>query len=368
MRATIPARRSGRRRSGGVRRGVLVALAAVALGLGGVAALLFGTTSPPPVDPDWAVEGSSAIPSGSLTVRFTGTSTLLFSDGETKWMVDGWFSRFGARELWRGKIAPDVEAIARGLERNGIGADGNGTLAAVIPVHSHFDHAMDAPEVAKRTGAILLGSPSTANIGRGWGLPESQIRIARSGEPVRFGQFEITLLETRHFEFPDPEVREQALSRPEIEAPLVPPVAAFDYRLGTPYAIHVRHPLGTFLVQGSAGYLEGGLAGREAEVVFLGIGGLGTQTADYRETYWRETVVATGARRIIPVHWDTLMGAIEGPFKGEIRAMGLLSSDGDRTLAFLREKLAASPGLTISTLPRYDEVVLFPAEASTQAP
>lgn len=358
--ASTPSRRAGR-----VLRGLLLALGIVALVLGAVATFLFGTTSPPPVDPAWAVEGSADIPPGSLTVRFTGTSTLLFSDGETKWMVDGWFSRFGASQLLRGRIAPDVEAIARGLERNGIAGDGGGRLAAVIPVHSHFDHAMDAPEVAKRTGAILLGSPSTANIGRGWGLPESQIRIARSGEPVRFGRFEITLLETRHFEFPDPEVREQALARPEIEAPLVPPVAAFDYRLGTPYAIHVRHPLGTFLVQGSAGWVEGGLAGRDAEVVFLGIGGLGTQTADYREAYWRETVVATGARRIIPIHWDTLMGAIEGPFVGEIRAMGLLSSDGDRTLAFLQQKLAASPGLKVATLPRYDEVLLFPGQGAS---
>ena len=38
--------------------------------------------------------------------------------------------------------------IARGLARNEVT-----TLAAVIPVHSHYDHAMDAPEVARRTGA-----------------------------------------------------------------------------------------------------------------------------------------------------------------------------------------------------------------------
>lgn len=331
-------------------------LAIVAVAIAAGSAYLFGTSAPPPVDPAWAVPGSAAIPAGSLTVRFTGTSTLLFSDGETAWMVDGWFSRFGPVQLLRGKIAPDVDAIARGLERNGVDR-----LAVVIPVHSHFDHAMDSPEVAKRTGAILLGSLSTANIARGWGLPESKIQLARPGEPVRFGRFEITLIETRHFEFPDPAVREQALGHPEIDAPLVPPVGAFDYHVGTPYAISVRHPLGRFLVQGSAGYVEGSLAGLDADVVFLGIGGLGTQSADYRETYWKETVTATGAMRVIPIHWDSLMGPIEGPFTGEIRAASFLSSDGDQTLDFLRQKLAGTPGLQISTLPRYDEVELFPA-------
>ena len=36
--------------------------------------------------------------------------------------------------------------------------------------------------------------------------------------------------------------------------------------------------------------------------------------------------------------------------------------------AFLKQKLAASPGLTIATLPRYDEVVLFPASEPPQSP
>jgi L-ascorbate metabolism protein UlaG (beta-lactamase superfamily) len=352
---------ASRGRSPGALRAVLaaVALLGVALAAGGL--FLFGTTAPPPVDPAWAVEGSREIPPGSLTVRFTGTSTLLFSDGETAWMVDGWFSRFGARELFRGEIAPDPEAIARGLERNAVDR-----LAVVIPVHSHFDHAMDAPEVARRTGALLLGSPSTANIARGVDLPEAQIRLAVDREPVSFGRFEITLIETRHFEFPDPAVREQALEDPEITAPLVPPVGAFDYRLGTPYAIHVRHPLGRFLVQGSAGYVEGGLAGFDADVVFLGIGGLGTQTADYREAYWRETVTLTGARRVFPIHWDSLMGPIEGPFTGERRIATFLSGDGDRTLDFLKQKEATIPGLRFATLPRYEEVVLFPARLSTR--
>ena len=58
----------------------------------------------PPVDPAWAVSGSTQIPAGAVTVRFTGTSTLLFSDGETNWMVDGWFSRPGPFSLLFGKI------------------------------------------------------------------------------------------------------------------------------------------------------------------------------------------------------------------------------------------------------------------------
>lgn len=333
---------------------VLASLLTVVLLALGLALFLLNTYSPLPVDPEWAVAGDAEIPPGAVTVRFTGTSTLLFSDGRTHWMVDGWFSRFGPVALMAGEIAPDVAAIEQGLARNGVES-----LAAVIPIHSHFDHAMDAPEVARRTGAILLGSESTANIGRGWGLPEAQIRVAVDREPVRLGLFTLRLIETNHFEFPDPEVRARALGDPNIDEPLVPPVGAFDYKVGQPYAIHVSHPKGRFLIQGSAGYEVGGLEGLRADVVFLGVGGLGTQTVDYRETYWYETVTRTRAKHVIPIHFDSLTAPIEGPFVGEVRAASFLSSGADLTRAFLEAKQAALIGLRYTTLPRYDEVVLF---------
>lgn len=145
-----------------ISRIVLWALAAIVIAVAGSAWYFLNTYEAPPVEPAWAVEGSQEISEGSVTVRYTGTATLVFSDGETTWMTDGWFSRPGPLALLYGKIEPDLAAITRGLARNQVE-----DLAAVFPVHSHFDHAMDAPEVAKRTGALLLGSESTANIGRG---------------------------------------------------------------------------------------------------------------------------------------------------------------------------------------------------------
>ena len=336
-----------------MKRGLLWGLGLVALALFG-SALFLSSYTPPAVDPAWSVRGANEIPQGAVTVRYTGTSTLLFSDGQTSWMIDGWFSRPGLIELLFGEIEPDLEAIEYGLAQNEVDR-----LAVVIPVHSHYDHAMDAPEVAQRTGAILLGSESTANIARGWGLSESQIQIAENRQPVQFGQFTITLIETRHFQFPDPAIAERALGNPAIREPVIPPVPALDYRLGQPYAVHVSHPLGSWLIQGSAGYIQGGLEGYPSEVVFLGTGGLGTQTAEYREIYWDETVERVGAKRIIPVHWDSLTGPIQGPFTGPSRAASFLSDDGEKNLSFLKAKESEDPALRFETLPRYDPVILF---------
>jgi len=172
----------------------------------------------PSVDPARALSASIERSRRAVTVRYSGTSTPLFSDRVTHWMVDGWFSRFGPLDVLFSEMGPDVNAVARGLENNQIEDS-----AVVIPTHSHFDHAMDAPEVARRTGAVLLGSESTANIARGWGLSEDQIRVAVSGESIHCGDFTIALIDTQHFAFPNPALAKQALSDPMITAPLTGP-------------------------------------------------------------------------------------------------------------------------------------------------
>ncbi len=318
---------------------------------------LFETFEAPPVDPNWAIAPSPRVEAGDVTVRYTGCATLVFSDGDTQIVIDGWFSRPGVFSLVGGTVEPDLDAIERGLAANAL------TEAAVVfAVHSHYDHAMDAPEVARRTGALLMGSASTAMIGRGWGLPEAQIRLAEDREPVRFGAFTVTPIASRHFQFADPAVRERALADPTITEPLVPPVGLFEYKVGQPYALLIEHPQGRVLIQGSAGFIEGSLADVEADVVLLGIGGLGSQSPDYRETYWRETVEASGATRVIPIHWDGLTSPIEGPFRGARRIVALVVGTGEGSLAFMKQKEAERPDLSIETLPRFDPVVLFAAQ------
>ena len=332
----------------------LIFTGCVLLVLAGLLVYGFAVYTRPPVDPAWQLEAGAPVSARAVSVRFAGTATLLFSDGETTWMTDGWFSRPGPLRLLLGDIAPDPEAVERGLAAMGVD-----TLSAVLPLHSHYDHAMDAPEVARRTGALLLGSESTANIGRGWGLAESRIKVLVDRQPISLGKFVITPIESRHFEFPNPAIRERVLGQPRIASPLVPPARALDYCVGKAYVLHVSHPRGSFLIAGSAGFVEGALEGLRADLVFLGVGGLGSQTPQYRERYWRETVSPVAPARLIPMHYDSLTAPLEGPFRGQVAAMALLAGGSKSTLAFLREKEEANPQIEFQTLPRFAEVVLF---------
>ncbi|MCL6417467.1 MBL fold metallo-hydrolase [Aestuariirhabdus sp. Z084] len=310
---------------------------------------------PPPIDEQWLIASPTSHNNNAVTVRFSGTSTLLFDDGDTAWMVDGWFSRPGALRLLFGTIAPDLEAIEYGLQANQVS-----TLAAVFPVHSHYDHAMDSPEVAKRTGAVLLGSEATANIGRGWNVPETQIRVVENRQPIKLGNIIVTPIESRHFDFRDPQVRKRLLERPDIDKPLVPPVKAFDYRLGKVYVLHVTHPRGSWLIVGSAGSKPGSLAGIKADTVFLGVGGIGSQSAAYREAFWKETVGQVTPQRVIPIHYDSLLAPITDPIRGPSVAENLFAGGLEETRHFLQKKAADHPAIEFKVLPKFDKVVLYP--------
>ena len=307
-----------------------------------------------PVDPAWELPAAEAIPEGAVTVRFAGTTTLLVSDGETDFMFDGWFSRPGPITLLTSEFSPDLANIEYGLDAMDVDS-----LAAVLPVHSHYDHAMDTPEVARRTHAVVYGSEATANIARGWGLPEEQIAVLENRVPLQLGQFTVTPIESVHMLYENPEMVDAIITNSEITEPLVPPATLTDYKLGKAYVFHVEHPKGSFLLVGSAGFIPGLLAGIDVDVIFLGTGGLGTKSDDYRELYWIETVEVTQPERVIPVHYDSLTGPLQGPMTGEVRISGLVAPGAEKTLAFLKAKQAAHPDTGFGTLPRFAPVVLF---------
>ena len=247
-----------------------------------------------------SLEGYARMPQApvgtAIQVRFAGVATLLFDDGETAWMTDGFFSRPSLARTAFTRITPDRAAIDAGLKSLGVVR-----LAAVVPVHSHYDHAMDSPLVAMQTGALLVGSESTLNVGRGLGMPEGRMRRVQPHDRMTFGRWTLTFLASKHV--PLPILREGEVET--IDAPLVPPAHSLKWREGQTWAILVEHPGTTpMLVLGSAGFVPGGLEGRHAGTVFLGVGSAGKQTPEYLSRWWDESVKRVGAKRVIPIHWD----------------------------------------------------------------
>lgn len=260
---------------------------------------------------------------GRFGVTFLGVSTLLLDDGEHALMTDGFFSRPPLLRVGLGKVAPDRTRIDAALARLGLAGTGS-RLRAVLPVHTHYDHALDSAVVAERTGALLVGSRSAARLGHGAGLPEDRIRVIEPGTPMAFGSFDVTAVPSAHC----PPDRYPG----EITEPVVPPVRARAYRCGEAWSLLVGHTSGrTALVQGSAGFVPGALEGHAADVVYLGVGQLGVLDERYVRDYWRHTVEAVGAREVVLVHWDDFFRPLDRP----LRALPYAGDDLDATMRVL---------------------------------
>ena len=114
---------------------------------------------------------ASEATAGSVTVTWLGVSTLLFDDGDTQILIDGFFSRPSLADIiFDRPVVNDAATINYALNEFGMRR-----LAAIIPTHSHFDHAMDVGSVANRSSASILGSASTVAIARGAGVPDASI-------------------------------------------------------------------------------------------------------------------------------------------------------------------------------------------------
>lgn len=253
----------------------------------GVAALR--TLELPPTD---SAEG--------LQLTWLGVSTLVISDGETQLLTDPFVSRPRlAAVLLNQRLHPDESAVKSWVKRLGLE-----NLNAMLVGHSHYDHIQDVGAFGRHTRAMLIGSATSIQIGLGHGIPEQRSLQIQPGEAIRIGEFEILFIASRH--------AGATGGRPlgDVDSPLQPPARASDYKQGGSYSILFRHPQGTLLYHGSAGFVAGALTPYSADVVLLGIALLPDL-----ETYLREVVDAVGAHTVLPVHWDDFTRPLDEPLE-----------------------------------------------------
>ena len=158
---------------------------------------------------------------------------------------------------------------------------------------------------------------------------------------MRFGDFEVTFIRSKHYALP--EAAAASIGK-EILSPLIPPQPSSAYVEGGSYSILIDHPEQSFLVQGSAGSLPGALDAYSADVVLLGIGGLGRMERDYKEGYWRDVVEAVDAKIVVPIHFDDFTRSATAP-------LGAMP-DVPQAFDFLIEK-AGEANVVFALLPYY---------------
>ena len=259
------------RRRGGIARTLTAALL-----LGSVGFLLFAAWTfrhRPYAGPFH--EGGSV---GAVSLRYTGVAGFEISDGQTTILLDPVVTRPRFWELLLRPLEPDTAASRQVFPR----AD------YILVQHAHYDHVIDAPEIAARTGAVVVGSRSVANLMRSRGLPERQIHEVHDGEELQLGSFQARAVKGRHgpiYGIDDP------------MGGLIPADAGrlwfFQYRNDALFNYHLRNEDLSLWTN-----FPGEEQAAPSDVVLF------MADSPLRRETWRTILATTGARTVIPMHFD----------------------------------------------------------------
>jgi L-ascorbate metabolism protein UlaG (beta-lactamase superfamily) len=238
----------------------------------------------------------------TVNIIWLGTAGVSISDGNTSILIDPYVSRFG---LFKIALSLPLQPNKKAVKRWAVSL-GEKNIKAVAVSHSHFDHCVDAPYFAMYSGAPLMGSKSTLNVGRGAGLAENYLQEVIPFQAIKIGAFTLKFIPSNH----GPAFLGRIPYPGTIDKPLIGSRPARDYKLGQTYSILISHQSGTIIHHGSAGFIPGMYEGVVADVVLLGIVGRGDT-----QTYLKNIPLKLGAKIVIPIHFDNFFLPLEKKLK-----------------------------------------------------
>jgi len=225
------------------------------------------------------------LPKG-LELTWIGTAGFrLAYQGVTIW-IDPYVTRLSLADLVRRRVVPpSQEAIGRWIDR----AD------AILVGHTHFDHALDVPAIARRTGCRVYGSQSLANLMGLYRLAEQAV-VVEPHRDYEVGPFKFHFVPSQHSKL------QLGLRVPfggELTCDHVDALTPQAYRCGQVWGLCIEVAGIRIYHQGSADLLEDEIRDRNIDVFLCGISG-----RRFTDRYVRRIVGKLAPRLIVPTHYD----------------------------------------------------------------
>lgn len=227
-------------------------------------------------------------------------------------------------DLWYHRIPPRVDAVLVG--------------------HSHYDHLMDAPIIARLTGAMIVGSASTAAFARAAGVAEDRIVVVPpDGRELTIGDATIRFVPSLHGRI----VAGRVPFPGEVAGVPHLPARLWDYRMGGAFGVRVTLDGVRVYHNGSADLIDAEIEGSPADVLLVGLAGR-QGTRDYLSRLVR--LLSPGL--VVPTHHD----AFFAPLEAGARLLPRVDFDG-----FLTEMKRLAPAARVIT-PGYEDVAIVPRD------
>lgn len=262
-----------------------------------------------------------------VKVTFYGTSSLLIADQEEALLIDGFFSRPEFPNFMFSRLAQrDINEIKSIIDSSLVSEQKdkpNKKLRNVVAMHSHHDHAMDSPCIANAYAANLIGSQSSINIHcerepvkHSYIVPELKPANPLYRVPLPASvtnKFGVTMLLSQHGDYHCSPASWFLGIGKKIKHPLQMPKYIAKLKEGQSYSALVEHPHSglRMLIHGSPGFEDGVIhratLNNPVDWLFLSIGGLARieeNDAGFAEEYFKQTIDASGAKYVVPIHWD----------------------------------------------------------------
>ncbi|ADB51409.1 MBL fold metallo-hydrolase [Conexibacter woesei] len=289
-----------------------------------------------------------ALPAG-LTVDWLGVSGYRLTYDGVALFVDPYVSRIPLRDVLLRRVALPDPALVERYAGAGEGAAAGGSVAGVLVGHTHFDHAVDAPAIARRFGCRAYGSASLGTLMRLHGLGELAVEV----EPYRryeLGPFVVSFTPSRHSKLL---FGRKVPMAGELTCEQLDGLRMGAYRCGQVWGIRIEVADVSFYHQGSANLIDEALRPERVDVFLAGVAG-----RSVTPRYWERVLGKLDPRVVVPTHYDDFfkpLGAELG-FTARVR------------LGEVPDEIAAvSRDAAVAALPRTDRVPA-PAPARPRPP
>jgi L-ascorbate metabolism protein UlaG (beta-lactamase superfamily) len=240
---------------------------------------------------------------GTAGVKLTwfGTNAWEITFGNKTILIDPWFNRFESgflqNKLNLDAVLPtDTTLIDQHVKK----AD------QILIGHGHWDHMADVPYIAKKTGAMVIGSETHANVMRAAGVPEGKIVQVKGGEYMQFDGYTIEVFPSVHSMGG---TKKYAVPGHLLSVPTSPPTKVRDLPEGDTliYFLTIDGRFTIFLMS-SGNFIERAIAGLKPDVALVA-----PLFSNNTVGFTRRLVRALDRPKLVlPTHWDNFEAPLSG--------------------------------------------------------